>query len=73
MFDPSIPAVRSALAAVSGSSLGSSRDYESMSDDELEAAVEMGRRRVLLDQSLSRVGGVGLGLTATLGVARMLR
>ena len=48
-------------------------DYESMSDDELEAAVEMGRRRVLLDQSLSRVGGFGLGLTATLGVARMLR
>ena len=74
MLEPTA-AVRNALAAVSGAGLsfGSSRDYESMSDEELDAVVEMGKRRLQLLGRIGDVGGFGLGLTATLGVARMLR
>lgn len=74
MTDPMYTAKTAVAAMLSGNDgMRGLRGLEAMSLTELEAEVELGKQRLHLARQLGFVGGVGLGIAGTFGVARYLR
>lgn len=74
MIDPMYTAKTAVATMLSGSGGPRGlRDLEAMSLSELEAEVELGSQRLQLARQVGFVGGVGLGIAGTIGVAKLLR